>query len=96
MGVSDGMGVSEQCGTKEVFYSNSLETFFNSEISLTQCQQDQCDGRVSSSAEAVVNIPSPSFNLTQLQDSFTSKGLSIDEMVTLSGANTHVDVVSRA
>ncbi|KAK9138334.1 hypothetical protein Sjap_008928 [Stephania japonica] len=46
------------------------------------------DGTVSSSAEAVVNIPSPSFNLTQLQDSFTSKGLSIDDMVTLSGAHS--------
>lgn len=46
------------------------------------------DGRVSNSTEALLNLPAPFFNLTQLEASFASKGLSAAEMVALSGAHS--------
>ncbi|KAL9248218.1 hypothetical protein vseg_021565 [Gypsophila vaccaria] len=46
------------------------------------------DGRVSLKDEPTQNLPAPFFNLQQVQDSFTKKGLSIEEMVTLSGAHS--------
>lgn len=46
------------------------------------------DGRFSSENEIVGNIPSPLFNAQQLVDAFARKGLSADEMVTLSGAHS--------
>ncbi|XP_078161571.1 peroxidase 2-like [Carex rostrata] len=46
------------------------------------------DGRVSISAEALQILPAPSFNLSQLEASFASKGLSTAEMVALSGAHS--------
>ncbi|PIA60818.1 hypothetical protein AQUCO_00300387v1 [Aquilegia coerulea] len=46
------------------------------------------DGRVSLKDEVIQNLPPPSFNATQLEDNFAKKGLSLDEMVTLSGAHS--------
>ncbi|XP_070004027.1 uncharacterized protein [Nicotiana sylvestris] len=46
------------------------------------------DGRVSLSSEVIQNLPPPFFNAQQLQDNFKRKGLSLDEMVTLSGAHS--------
>ena len=46
------------------------------------------DGRVSLESEVPGNIPPPSFNAEQLKDNFARKGLSVDEMVTLSGAHS--------
>lgn len=46
------------------------------------------DGRVSDNAEAEAMLPSPSLNVQQLTDSFTRKGLSQSDMITLSGAHT--------
>jgi len=43
------------------------------------------DGTVSISNEALANIPSPFFNLTQLRQSFSSKGLTLHDLVVLSG-----------
>lgn len=46
------------------------------------------DGTVSKSSEALVNIPPPFFNITQLRQSFASKGLTLHDLVVLSGIHT--------
>ncbi|KAK4847913.1 hypothetical protein QYF36_007086 [Acer negundo] len=46
------------------------------------------DGRVSLSDEVGQYIPPPSFNAEQLAQNFARKGMSVDEMVTLSGAHS--------
>lgn len=46
------------------------------------------DGRVSIEAEVGQNIPAPSFDARRLEENFARKGLSLDEMVTLSGAHS--------
>ncbi|KAF5178034.1 Peroxidase [Thalictrum thalictroides] len=46
------------------------------------------DGRVSLFDEVTQNLPPPFFNSKQLEDNFAKKGLSLDEMVTLSGAHS--------
>ncbi|TKY52566.1 Peroxidase 3 [Spatholobus suberectus] len=46
------------------------------------------DGTVSKSNEALANIPAPFFNFTQLKQSFASKGLTLHDLVVLSGAHT--------
>ncbi|WOL12204.1 peroxidase 3-like [Canna indica] len=46
------------------------------------------DGLISNSAEALSEIPSPSFNLSALLNSFATKGLDITDLVLLSGAHT--------
>lgn len=43
------------------------------------------DGTVSINSEALANIPAPSFNFTQLKQSFASKGLTLQDLVVLSG-----------
>ncbi|CAN6446529.1 unnamed protein product [Victoria cruziana] len=46
------------------------------------------DGRISSASEAVQNLPPSTFNVTSLIKNFASKGLSTEDMVTLSGAHS--------
>ncbi|KAK6156469.1 hypothetical protein DH2020_010717 [Rehmannia glutinosa] len=46
------------------------------------------DGRVSLINEPLLELPPPFFNATALRDNFARKGLSLDEMVTLSGAHS--------
>ncbi|KAI3459139.1 hypothetical protein Pfo_015802 [Paulownia fortunei] len=46
------------------------------------------DGNVSLINEPLQNLPPPFFNATALRDNFARKGLSLDEMVTLSGAHS--------
>ncbi|KAA8542999.1 hypothetical protein F0562_021506 [Nyssa sinensis] len=46
------------------------------------------DGHVSLSDDVAQNLPPPFFNAKQLEDNFSRKGLSRDEMVTLSGAHS--------
>ncbi|KAK6937397.1 hem peroxidase [Dillenia turbinata] len=46
------------------------------------------DGRVSLASEVVSQLPSEKFDVKQLQQNFAKKGLSLEEMVTLSGAHS--------
>ncbi|KAK4492998.1 hypothetical protein RD792_000037 [Penstemon davidsonii] len=46
------------------------------------------DGRVSNFSDALPNLPPPFFNITQLIASFASKGLSVKDLVVLSGSHT--------
>lgn len=46
------------------------------------------DGRLSLASEANTNLPSPASNVNQLTQIFGNKGLTQEEMVTLSGAHT--------
>lgn len=43
------------------------------------------DGTVSKRSEALANIPAPTFNFTQLKQNFASKGLTLHDLVVLSG-----------
>jgi len=43
------------------------------------------DGTVSLASEALANIPSPFLNFTALQQNFANKGLSVRDLVVLSG-----------
>jgi len=46
------------------------------------------DGSISRASEALSNIPSPFFNFTTLKQSFANKGLTVHDLVVLSGAHT--------
>ncbi|XP_073279168.1 peroxidase 5-like [Primulina huaijiensis] len=46
------------------------------------------DGNVSLILEPLLNLPPPFFNASALRDNFARKGLSLDEMVTLSGSHS--------
>ncbi|KAH9315078.1 hypothetical protein KI387_023705 [Taxus chinensis] len=46
------------------------------------------DGVISNASEALSNIPAPTSNFSQLNTSFSSKGLNIKDLVLLSGAHT--------
>ncbi|XBI89885.1 hypothetical protein VPH35_027632 [Triticum aestivum] len=46
------------------------------------------DGNVSLASETLPNLPPPFATLQMLKDMFASKGLTVDEMVTLSGAHS--------
>ncbi|XP_026664471.1 peroxidase 3-like [Phoenix dactylifera] len=46
------------------------------------------DGLISNSIEVLKNLPAPTFNFSILQTSFASKGLSLKDLVLLSGAHT--------
>ncbi|PKI44934.1 hypothetical protein CRG98_034674 [Punica granatum] len=46
------------------------------------------DGTISRFGEVTLNLPPPTFNAKQLADNFASKNLTLDEMVTLSGAHS--------
>ncbi|PIN04106.1 Peroxidase [Handroanthus impetiginosus] len=45
------------------------------------------DGRVSKANDAI-QLPFPTFNISQLQQSFSQRGLSLDDLVALSGGHT--------
>ncbi|KAJ6736877.1 PEROXIDASE [Salix viminalis] len=45
------------------------------------------DGRTSKASETT-QLPSPTFNIAQLQQSFSQRGLSLDDLVALSGGHT--------
>ncbi|CAL5085892.1 unnamed protein product [Urochloa decumbens] len=46
------------------------------------------DGRASLETDALAFLPPPSFNLSELVDSFRAKGLDIDDLVVLSGSHS--------
>ncbi|KAK6278669.1 hypothetical protein POUND7_018936 [Theobroma cacao] len=46
------------------------------------------DGTISRASEALANIPSPFFNFTTLKQSFANKGLTVQDLVVLSGGHT--------
>ncbi|KAJ9177478.1 hypothetical protein P3X46_012694 [Hevea brasiliensis] len=46
------------------------------------------DGTVSRASEALAQIPSPFANINQLKQNFSAKGLSVKDLVVLSGAHT--------
>ncbi|XP_059664470.1 peroxidase 27-like [Cornus florida] len=46
------------------------------------------DGRVSIGSETFTDLPSPFANITQLKSAFSSKGLSVKDLVVLSGGHT--------
>ncbi|XWS41165.1 hypothetical protein CRYUN_Cryun17cG0057100 [Craigia yunnanensis] len=50
------------------------------------------DGRVSSIAKVTKNLPDAFFNVTELKENFARKGLSVEEMVTLSGVHSIGDL----
>lgn len=51
------------------------------------------DGRISLASDTRTNLPPPTFNLDQLTQLFSNKGLTQEEMVTLSGINFKVAII---
>ncbi|KAH0745491.1 hypothetical protein KY285_007148 [Solanum tuberosum] len=51
-------------------------------------QAGRRDGHVSIDSETLTNLPSPFINASELIKNFASKGMPVDEMVTLSGAHS--------
>ncbi|XP_043709681.1 peroxidase 24 [Telopea speciosissima] len=61
---------------------------FQFQRSMWEVQTGRRDGKISSASEALANIPSPFFNFTTLKQVFANKGLTVQDLVVLSGAHT--------
>jgi peroxidase len=72
-----------------VAFAGRDATFFlsNGKVNINM-PSGRYDGRVSLASETLTNLPPPFANVQQLKGIFASKGLTRDEMVTLSGAHT--------
>lgn len=53
-----------------------------------EVQTGRRDGLISVEAKARKDIPSPSSNFSQLKQSFANKGLTVQDLVVLSGSTT--------
>ncbi|KAL4595294.1 hypothetical protein ACB092_12G081500 [Castanea dentata] len=56
-------------------------------LALLECAEGRKDGRISKAAETI-NLPAPTFNVTQLIQSFAKRGIGAKDLVALSGSHT--------
>jgi hypothetical protein len=79
----------------QILFVHRISSFFDKKTLLIlqsggpfwRVKTGHMDGRISMASEALSNIPAPSFNFSQLKDSFARKGLNIKDLVVLSGTS---------
>ncbi|KAL6841906.1 hypothetical protein ACP4OV_028418 [Aristida adscensionis] len=76
------------CADIVAFAGRDATYFLSNDTVYFDMPAGRYDGRVSSSDEALANLPPPFASLQTLKDMFAAKGLDTDDMVTLSGAHT--------
>ncbi|RLM86719.1 peroxidase 2-like [Panicum miliaceum] len=76
------------CADVVQFAARDAAFFLSGSRVYYQLPAGRFDGRISFENESLAFLPPPSFNLTQLVDSFKVKGMDIDDLVVLSGSHT--------
>ncbi|XP_040378405.1 peroxidase 2-like [Oryza brachyantha] len=76
------------CADVVAFAARDASFFLSNSRVAFQMPAGRLDGRYSNASRALDFLPPPTFNLAQLVANFAVKGLSVEDMVVLSGAHT--------
>ncbi|KAF6999819.1 hypothetical protein CFC21_015793 [Triticum aestivum] len=76
------------CSDIVAFAGRDATYFLSNKVIDFEIPSGRYDGRVSLASETLPNLPPPFANITMLEAMFQNKNLTLDEMVTLSGAHS--------